>query len=96
MLEMANARLYPFWGSLTEALRSGSPQNEARRGGDFFGELYRDRDRLKQFLHAMTGLSMGAHKAIAAKFPWETTKRSSMWALRRAASRWSSRSPTST
>jgi precorrin-6B methylase 2 len=72
MLEMANARLYPFWGSLTEALRSGSPQNEAKHGGDFFGELYRDRDRLKQFLHAMTGLSMGAHKAIAAKFPWES------------------------
>jgi hypothetical protein len=24
MLEMANARLYPFWGSLTEALRTGS------------------------------------------------------------------------
>jgi hypothetical protein len=57
---------------LTEALRSGAPQNEAKHGGDFFGELYRDRDRLKQFLHAMTGLSMGAHKAIAAKFPWDT------------------------
>jgi SAM-dependent methyltransferase len=70
MLEMANARLYPFWGSLTEALRSGRPQNEISRGGDFFGELYGDRDRLKQFLHAMTGLSMGAHKAIAATFPW--------------------------
>ena len=61
MLEMANARLYPFWGSLTEALRSGSPQNEAKHGGDFFSELYSDRDRLEQFLHAMTGLSMGAH-----------------------------------
>jgi SAM-dependent methyltransferase len=71
MLEMANARLYPFWGSLTEALRTGRPQNEAKRGGDFFGHLYRDPDRLEQFLHAMTGLSTAAHKAIAAKFPWE-------------------------
>jgi hypothetical protein len=71
MLEMANARLYPFWGSLTEALISGRPQNEAKRGGDFFAELYRDPRRLKQFLHAMTGLSLGAHKAIAAKFPWQ-------------------------
>jgi hypothetical protein len=71
MLEMANARLYAFWGSLTEALRTGRPQNEAKRGGNFFGQLYRDPDRLKQFLHAMTGLSAGAHKAIAAKFPWE-------------------------
>ena len=31
LLEMANARLYPFWGSLTDALRSGQPQNEVRR-----------------------------------------------------------------
>ena len=30
MLEMANARLYAFWGSLTEALRTGQPQNEAK------------------------------------------------------------------
>src|SRR5262245_31654175 len=29
MLEMANARLYPFWGSLTEALRTGRAQNES-------------------------------------------------------------------
>src|SRR6478672_12433881 len=31
ILEMANARLYPFWGSLTEALKTGQPQNEASR-----------------------------------------------------------------
>jgi len=71
MLEMANARLYSFWSSLTEALRTGRPQNEAKHGGDFFAELYDDTGRLSQFLHAMTGLSMGAHKAIAATFPWE-------------------------
>jgi hypothetical protein len=71
ILEMANARLYPFWGSLTEALRTGSPQNEAKTGEDFFSALYQDQDRLKQFLHAMTGLSMGAAHAIAEKFPWE-------------------------
>src|SRR5512134_540325 len=33
ILEMANARLYGFWGSLTEALRTGTPQNEAKSGG---------------------------------------------------------------
>jgi hypothetical protein len=71
LLEMANARLYPFWGSLTEALRSGQPQNEAKSGGDFFETLYAEPARLGQFLHAMTGLSMGAHKAIASKFPWD-------------------------
>ena len=26
-LEMANRRLYPFWGHLTEGLRTGKPQN---------------------------------------------------------------------
>jgi hypothetical protein len=71
LLEMANARLFRFWGSLTEALRSGQPQNEAKEGGDFFEALYAEPARLGQFLHAMTGLSMGAHKAIAAKFPWD-------------------------
>jgi hypothetical protein len=70
MLEMANARLYPFWGSLTEALRTGRPQNEARSGDDFFGALYADPARLEGFLSAMSGLSLGAARAIAQKFPW--------------------------
>lgn len=70
MLEMANARLYSFWGSLTEALRTGRPQNEAKSGGNFFEALYADPDRLAVFLSAMTGLSLGAARAIAQKFPW--------------------------
>lgn len=70
ILEMANARLYPFWGSLTEALRTGQPQNEAKRGENFFAALYADPGRLKSFLKAMTGISMGTALAIANKFPW--------------------------
>jgi SAM-dependent methyltransferase len=70
MLEMANARLYPFWGRLTAALQTGEPQNEARTGGDFFGALYGDPGRLRQFLHAMTGLSASAAAAIAERFPF--------------------------
>lgn len=70
LLEMANARLYPFWGSLTEALRTGEPQNEAKHGGDLFGELYADPERLRGFLKAMTGLSLGPAQAMAAQFPW--------------------------
>ncbi|HUI61969.1 MAG TPA: methyltransferase, partial [Steroidobacteraceae bacterium] len=72
LLEMAAVRLYPFWGSLTEALRTGAPQNEARTGGDFFGALYRDPERLRGFLSAMTGLSMGSARAIAHRFPWKS------------------------
>lgn len=74
ILEMANTRLYPFWGTLTEGLRTGRPQNEVKTGGDFFGELYADPARLKQFLHAMTGISMGSGIAIAQKFPWQKYK----------------------
>jgi len=74
MLEMANARLYPFWGSLTVALRTGEPQNEARQGRDLFDEIYRDPAILSEFLKAMTGLSLGAARAMAAKFPWADYK----------------------
>jgi O-methyltransferase domain/Dimerisation domain len=71
MLEMANARLYGFWGSLTDGLRTGQPQNEAKTGGDFFAALYQDPARLRQFMHAMTGISMGSAQAIAHTFPWD-------------------------
>jgi len=74
-LEMANARLYPFWGSLTEALKTGEPQNEAKHGGDLFERLYADPQRLAGFLKAMTGVSMGSARAIAAKFPWRDYSR---------------------
>ena len=75
MLEMANERLYPYWGSLTEGLRSGLPQNEMKTGGTgLFEAVYGDPERLGLFLGAMTGLSMGASRAIAEKFPWENYK----------------------
>ena len=74
ILEMANARLYGFWNSLTEALHTGRPQNEAKSGGGLFDNLYADPDRLKQFLKSMTGLSLGAARAMAARFPWKNYK----------------------
>jgi len=71
MLEMANHRLYGFWGGLTEALRTGLPQNETRHGQDpLFETLYADPARLKEFLAAMTGVSHGANMQIARAFPW--------------------------
>lgn len=71
MLEMANARLFGFWNNLTEGLRTGEPQNEARTGGELFDAIYRDPDKLAGFVAAMTGISMGAGRAIAEKFPWQ-------------------------
>jgi len=71
ILEMANARLYPFWNHLTDALKTGLPQNEVRTGGAaMFETLYADPARLKQFLEAMTGISRGANMAIARQVPW--------------------------
>ena len=75
MLEMANQRLYGHWNHLTEALRTGLPQNEIRSGGSpMFEALYADPARLKTFLAAMTGVSRGANVSIASKFPWARYK----------------------
>jgi hypothetical protein len=72
ILEMANHRLYPAWGHLTTALRTGLPQNETKDGApDPFLALYADPARLKEFLRAMTGVSHGGNMAIARKFPWD-------------------------
>ena len=69
ILEMANARLYPFWSDLTEGLQTGAPQNEIKHSGKpMFGELYSDPARLEQFMNAMSGISAGAFHALADKF----------------------------
>ncbi|HKD83394.1 MAG TPA: methyltransferase [Terriglobales bacterium] len=71
LLEMANSRLYPSWAHLTEALRTGVPQNETKGGEpDPFTAIYADPARLREFLRAMTGVSRGANVAIARQFPW--------------------------
>jgi ubiquinone/menaquinone biosynthesis C-methylase UbiE len=73
ILEMANQRLYGHWAHLTEALRTGRQQNEAKEAGDAgtpFEALYADPGRLKTFLAAMTGISRMSNMAIAHKFPW--------------------------
>jgi hypothetical protein len=71
---MSNARLYGFWGSLTEALQTGKPQNEGKTGGNIFAAIYANPERLRSFASAMTGISAGAARAIAEKFPGRTTK----------------------
>jgi hypothetical protein len=74
LFEMADARLYRFWRTLTHALKTGQPQNEARSGGDFYRALYADEQQLRRFLRSMTGLSLGAARAMAAKFPFANFK----------------------
>ncbi|WP_284614719.1 methyltransferase [Aquabacterium humicola] len=75
ILEMANARLYPFWGDLTNALRTGQPQNEVRHGGaSMFAKLYEDPARLEQFMAAMSGISAGNFQLLAEKFDWASVR----------------------
>ncbi len=75
ILEMANQRLYHYWGHLTEAIRTGRPQNETRDGSmPTFEALYADPARLRAFLAAMSGISRTSNQLIARKFPWANYK----------------------
>lgn len=69
MLEMLNSRLYRFWGGLTEALKTGQPQNEVKHNGrPMFDELYAEPARLEQFMSAMEGTSLGNFNTLAETF----------------------------
>jgi hypothetical protein len=73
LLEMANARLYPFWADLTPALRTGKPQNEIKHSGRaMFEELYADPARLEQFMDAMAGVSRANFEAFADRFDFSS------------------------
>ena len=72
---MANARLYRFWADLTEALKTGAPQNETKNSGEpMFAKLYETPERLEQFMNAMSGVSAGNFKAFAQKFDFSKYK----------------------
>lgn len=75
-LIMTSLRLYPTWGGLTDALRTGKPQSEAKdlSSQDLFAQLYADKDKLKGFLQAMTGISLGNARFIAQNFEWSKYK----------------------
>lgn len=69
ILEMANNRLYKFWGHLEEALQTGLPQNEVKESGtSLFDALYGDPARLREFITAMRGAQIGAIMAFARQF----------------------------
>jgi hypothetical protein len=54
LLEMLNICLYGFWGNLEEALLTGLPQNEVKRSEEFFGLIYKDQNKLREFINAMS------------------------------------------
>jgi precorrin-6B methylase 2 len=69
MLEMANNRLYPYWGFLEDGLRTGKPQNEIRTGNSvLFDELYNDPEKTREFVNAMNGIQAGNFSKFATDF----------------------------
>src|SRR5258708_29223720 len=70
LFQMWNARVYGFFGSLGEGLKTGKPQNEIKAGEDLFAAIYENPGTLRNFLSAMTGHSLPSAMAIAQKFPW--------------------------
>nr|WP_299034944.1 hypothetical protein [uncultured Tenacibaculum sp.] len=63
---MSNNRLYPFWNNLEEALLTGKLQNETKNGGKpLFEAIYADENRLREFIHGMSGVQMGNFMKLA-------------------------------
>jgi hypothetical protein len=70
-VEISSLREYELFGKLSEALRTGDPQNEIKNGDeDWVDAMYRTPERLRFFLRGMTGHSLPSAMAIAQKFPW--------------------------
>ncbi|MFF4739532.1 methyltransferase [Streptomyces sp. NPDC001262] len=66
-LEGANAVLYPAWGGLSDALRTGMPQNS----GDF-EQMLTDPGRQRMYLAMMDSLSGPLAPDLAAALDWRT------------------------
>ncbi len=74
ILEMMNSRLFGFWNNLEEGLLTGNAQNEIKKGENIFDAIYSDPDKLKVFVHGMSGVQMGAFIAFADKFDFSSHK----------------------
>ena len=78
ILEMAGNRLFRFWGDLEDGLRTGQPQNESKENPhgnmEFFTELYKDAEKLQEFMNAMSGIQMGNFMALVSQFDFSKYK----------------------
>ncbi|KDN22656.1 methyltransferase [Amycolatopsis rifamycinica] len=64
---MAAGMLFPVWGKLTEALRTGQAQVPSGRG---IFDGYRDDDATRGFLGAMDAVNSGVGAALVSVFDW--------------------------
>jgi O-methyltransferase domain/Dimerisation domain len=72
ILEMANSRLYKYWGDLEAGLRTGQQQNEGKGNPmgnmEFFSDLYKNAEKLQEFMNAMSGIQMGNFLTLVNQF----------------------------
>lgn len=71
-LNRANRMLYPAWGNLTDALRTGAPQTPG--AGDEFQRMLADPGQLDQFLRMMDSVSGLLAPALAEAFDWSSRR----------------------
>ena len=72
IIEIWDRRNYRFWADLTEGLRTGRPQNEAKCAGtSFFETMFADPAQLEAFLGAMHGASIRNFQVLARAFPFD-------------------------
>lgn len=78
ILEMANNRLYKFWGDLEEGLQTGQSQNEGKGKSEgnmeFFAQLYKDEQSLQEFMNAMRVIQTGTFMEMINKFDFDKYK----------------------
>ena len=78
ILEMASSRLYGFWRNLEDGLRTGQQQNEGKGNPlgnmEFFTDLYKDADKLQEFMNAMSGIQMGNFMMLVNQFDFNKYK----------------------
>ncbi|WP_411139477.1 methyltransferase [Streptomyces sp. x-80] len=69
-LHVADEVMYPAWGRLADALRTGAPQAVTYSRPDMFGELYEDDAKRSAFVRMAEDASRPLIPALAAGFDW--------------------------
>lgn len=73
-LRMADRVMYPAWGELGNALRTGEPQTATYSGSDMFGQLYGDADKKSEFVSMAEDSSRPLIPVLAESFDWGAHK----------------------
>lgn len=69
-LHVADQIMYPAWGKLATALRTGEPQAATYSGGDMFGQLYHDDGKRSAFVGMAEDASRPLIPALLRAFDW--------------------------